>query len=141
MDTYDSIPPMDWSEVLKSSEYYDYDKFMLQFVSKMYGHSNWQQFHDFAGNDLYFAEQTIIPFIRLLLQCEQGQTHMDNIVVMLEYFFETFEQQYSGENHHPVERKFIYKEKRIVNLILNICECIRINNSWYVCVLPEVLLK
>lgn len=133
MDTYDSIPPMDWSEVLKSSEYYDYDKFMRQFVSKMYAHSNWQQFHDLAGNDLYFAEQTIIPFIRLLLQCEQGQTHMDNIVVMLEYFFETFEQQYSGENH-PMERKLIYKEKRIVNLILNICECIRINNSWYVCV-------
>ncbi|XP_061389717.1 serine/threonine-protein kinase ATM [Musca vetustissima] len=128
LDLYESITPANWCDILKACEQMDYDKFIRQFVAKIYKHCNWQQFHDLANNDLYFAENSIIPFIKLLLQCEIGEEHKNAIITMLEYFFETFQEVHKSDGNG--ELKMIYKEKRIVNLILNICECIRVNNSW-----------
>ncbi|XP_005181014.2 serine/threonine-protein kinase ATM [Musca domestica] len=129
MDLYESITPANWCDTLKSCEHMDYDNFIRQFVAKIYDHCCWLQFRDLSKNDLYFAEHSITPFIKLLLHCEEGENHKTGIMTMLEYFFETFQQQHKTD-FVGCENKMIYKEKRIVNLILNICECIRINNSW-----------
>ncbi|XP_013106382.2 serine/threonine-protein kinase ATM [Stomoxys calcitrans] len=136
MDTYDSIPLADWLGTLKSCDAFEYEHFVCEFVSKIYAHCNWKQFYDLASSDIYFAEQSIIPFMRLLLQCDQGQAHKDNVIAMLEYFFDNFLEEepkgsYLGWNK-------IYKDKRIVKLFLNICECVRINNLWH---LPLKLLN
>ncbi|XP_075154936.1 serine/threonine-protein kinase tefu [Haematobia irritans] len=136
MDSYDSIPPADWCAILQLCQSYNYENFVCEFVSKIYSHCNWSQFHDLAINDIYFAEHSIIPFIRLLLQCEQRQIHKDNILAMLKLFFNTIPDQNLTDTN--TEIKSIYKEKRIVKLFLDICECIRINNSWH---LPLDLLN
>ena len=116
---------MDWLTALKSTETLDYDEWICKFSAFIYKQSTWLQFHDLALNDTYFAECSFIPFIKLLLNCEEN--HMDSIVKMLEYFFEQFNKHNSNTGN---ELKKIYKDKRVINLILNICECIRISNNW-----------
>lgn len=125
LDNYDSIIKLDWIRVLKSTESYDYDNWICQFVSQIYKQCTWLQFQELAAKDSYFAEHSLIPLIRLLLQCSEQQ-HKNDIVKMLEYFFDTFLR--NGENQGELKR--VYKDKRVINMILNVCECIRINNNW-----------
>lgn len=127
MDNYDSIPALDWLSVLKSTESHDYDQWICRFIAQMYQQCKWLEFQELADKDSYFAEHSLIPFIRLLLQCSE-QPHMNAVIQMLEYFFEEFLQHHSAANGG--EMKKVYKNKRVINMILNICECIRINNNW-----------
>lgn len=129
MDNYDSIPILDWLLILKSTETFDYDQWICAFSASIYKQCKWSQFHELALNDNYFAESSCIPFIRLLLKCEEN--HMDSIIKMLEYFFEQFkEQQHDSRNNLDDELKRVYKDKRVINIIINICECIRVANNW-----------
>ncbi|XP_065364298.1 serine/threonine-protein kinase ATM isoform X2 [Calliphora vicina] len=127
LDNYDSIPVLDWLSVLKSTESHDYDEWICRFIAQIYQQCNWLEFQELADKDSYFAEHSLMPFIRLLLQCTE-QPHMNAIIQMLEYFFEEFIQHHNAANGG--EMKKIYKDKRVINMILNICECIRINNNW-----------
>ncbi|XP_037818798.1 serine/threonine-protein kinase ATM isoform X1 [Lucilia sericata] len=127
LDNYDSIPALDWLSTLKTTESYDYEQWICKFISQIYQQCNWLQFQELAAKDTYFAEHSLIPFIRLLLQCSE-QPHMNTILNMLEYFFEEFLQHHTATN--VSELKKVFKDKRVINMILNICECIRVNNNW-----------
>lgn len=127
MDNYDSIPALDWLSTLKSTESYDYENWICQFTSQIYQQCNWLQFQELAAKDTQFAEHSLIPLIRLLLHSSENN-HMNVMIKMLEYFFEEFLQHHNTANGN--EFKKIYKDKRVINMILNICECIRVNNNW-----------
>ncbi|XP_046801392.1 serine/threonine-protein kinase ATM isoform X1 [Lucilia cuprina] len=127
LDHYDGIVALDWLSIFKTAESFDYEQWICAFVSKIYQECNWLQFKELAAKDTYFAEQSLIPFIRLLLQCSE-QSHMNSVLNMLEYFFEEFLQHYTATT--VSEWKKVFKDKRIIIMILNICECIRINNNW-----------
>ncbi|KAM7347211.1 serine/threonine-protein kinase tefu isoform 2-T3 [Cochliomyia hominivorax] len=127
LDNYDSVPSLDWINILKSTESYDYDKWICQFMSQIYKQCHWLQFEELAAKEPQFAEHSLVSFIRLLLHSSE-ETHMNVIIKMLEYFFEEFLQHHNTTNNN--ELKKICKDKRVINMILNICECIRVNNNW-----------
>lgn len=136
LNNYDSIPALDWHFVLKSTECYDYDKWICEFTSKLYQQCSWLQFQQLAAADSHFAEQSLIPFVQLLLQCSQ-HPHINDILRMLEYFFDEFLLYHKSAN--TGEQKSIFKDKRAINMMLNICESLRVKNNWYLFIFIKII--
>lgn len=103
---------------------------MCQFVSEIFEQCEWTHFRNLAAQDFYFSQSILTSFVEMLIKC--NSSHVDNIVVMLDYFFNEFVhyQVSNGMAGLFQATKQIYKEKRVVTMMLRICECIRIHNNW-----------
>uniref|UniRef100_A0A1A9WKS3 Serine/threonine-protein kinase ATM n=1 Tax=Glossina brevipalpis TaxID=37001 RepID=A0A1A9WKS3_9MUSC len=139
LDLCYKIDALDWLATLKRSETLGCEKWMCEFVSDIFEQCEWTHFRNLAKQDFYFSENILQYFIEMLIKCRTS--HVDDIILMLDHFFDEF-MNYQNGNGMVAESisitKQIYKEKRVINMMLQICECVRIHNSWH---LPLKLLN
>lgn len=55
---------------------------------------------------------------------------MNSIMLMLQHYFKELSTVLDTEGSQHINVQEIYKDKRIIKIFLNICECIRANNEW-----------
>uniref|UniRef100_A0A1B0BG36 Serine/threonine-protein kinase ATM n=1 Tax=Glossina palpalis gambiensis TaxID=67801 RepID=A0A1B0BG36_9MUSC len=127
LDFRDQLKPLDWLATLKRSETLGCETWMCQFVSEIFEQCEWTHFRNLATQDFYFSESILSSFVEMLIKYHSS--HVDSIIVMLDYFFNEF-MHYQAGNGITRLTKQIYKEKRVIIMMLRICECIRIHNNW-----------
>ncbi|KAH8396072.1 hypothetical protein KR222_002674 [Zaprionus bogoriensis] len=121
LNSYDSMPGIDWLGILQSCEQLDYEPWLCAFMSRVFAACDWQGFDALAAKSFSFAKVALQPFIKLLLA--NKQTHLKSLCAMLDHFF---------ERCTPRAEKCIYQEKRAIKRMLYMCECIRLVNNWWI---------
>uniref|UniRef100_A0A0K8UL82 Serine/threonine-protein kinase ATM n=1 Tax=Bactrocera latifrons TaxID=174628 RepID=A0A0K8UL82_BACLA len=129
------IEPADWLCILNSTETLEYETWICVFVSKVLKSCGWTALCNLASKDMYVANEILLPFITLLMS-NKGR-HIDSIMSMLAHYFKTLNMVLGKIETDQIGAQEIYKDKRIIQIFLKICECIRLNNE---CSVPMNLL-
>ncbi|XP_054727235.1 serine/threonine-protein kinase ATM isoform X1 [Anastrepha obliqua] len=116
---------IDWLSILISTESLVWNKWICVFVSKIFESCGWTALRDLASQDIYFANEILLPFITLIMY--NKAQHMDKLMSMLEHYFKELHLILEKGRDHTIRE--IFKDKRIIRIFLSICECIRINND------------
>ncbi|XP_012162970.1 serine/threonine-protein kinase ATM isoform X2 [Ceratitis capitata] len=122
-----NISAIDWLEILNSTGALEWSKWICAFSSKAFESCGWISFSNLALRDTYFANEIILPFITLLMS--NKERHMNSIMLMLQHYFKELSTVLDTEGSQHINVQEIYKDKRIIKIFLNICECIRANNE------------
>lgn len=126
MNSYGDINGTNWLELLKSTEYsIDYESWIKLFTSSLWKKCGWIHLYKLAEHNLVFSETLLIPFIELLLAIDK-KCYLPGLLNMLDYYFERFILEFSSN----AAIFTIYQEKRIIKIMLQIVECVRIQNNW-----------
>lgn len=120
---------MDWLDLLVATQpCSDYKSWIQLFSTSLWKKCGWKHLHKLSNTTLIFSETLLIPFIELLLKISK-ETFLPGLLKMLDDYFKRFAQEISSTQ---TITSTIYTEKRIVNTMLQIVECIRIHNTWLV---------
>ncbi|XP_067638113.1 serine/threonine-protein kinase ATM isoform X4 [Eurosta solidaginis] len=134
-DPRHTLNTLDWLFILRSTETLAWNKWICAFVSQIFNKCGWMMLSDLAKEDEIFANEILLPFIMFLMS--NKELHMANLVSMLEYYFKELYLVLEKSSNNQLCTRWIYKDKRIIRIFLNICECVRINNE---CTVPMNLL-
>ncbi|XP_032588976.1 serine/threonine-protein kinase ATM isoform X2 [Drosophila mojavensis] len=118
LNSFVSIPQIDWLAMLKATEHLDYEPWLCQFMGSVFKACHWPGFDEFAFQSVDFASTCLQTFVKLVMA--NRDVHLTSLCEMLNYFFENSAHKTTG----------FYQDKRIIKRFLYMCECVRVVNNW-----------
>ncbi|XP_036340144.1 serine/threonine-protein kinase ATM isoform X1 [Rhagoletis pomonella] len=123
-----SVVSIDWLSIVNSTELLVWNEWICRFVSKAFDFCGWKALRVLASQDIYFANEILLPFITLLMSHKEH--HLNSLMLMLEHYFKELHLVLDKSvRRDQMNIQDIYRDKRIIKIFLNICECIRLHNK------------